>query len=264
MQINFYQVDSFTDKPYYGNPAGVVVLDAQADESWMRKIAEEMNLSETAFVYPISANNYNLRWFTPVAEVDLCGHATLAAAHILWEKEFVKKSEQIRFQTKSGELICCNNDGLIQMDFPKEEASEISVPEELLKGVGVEVLYTGKNRMDYIVEVESEKIVKNLTPDINMLKKAGMRGVIVTSRSDNSEFDFVSRFFAPAVGIEEDPVTGSAHCCLAPYWAKKLNKNQFKALQLSKRQGVLYLELNNDRVKISGNAVTVFEGRILY
>lgn len=264
MQQKFYQVDSFTTKPYSGNPAGVVVLDSAADEAWMQNIAGEMNLSETSFLYLLNENSYNLRWFTPNSEVDLCGHATLAAAHILWEKNLVNKTEEIKFQTKSGELTCKNNDGLIQMDFPKEEAQELSPPAELLSGLGVEGLYTGKNRMDHIIEVDSEETLKNITPDNNLLKKLDMRGVIVTSKSENPEYDFISRFFAPSVGIEEDPVTGSAHCCLAPYWAKKLNKTTFKALQVSKRQGVLYLELATDRVKISGNAVTVFIGYILH
>jgi len=263
MKTDFYQVDSFTERPYYGNPAAVVILDKAADEEWMARVAAEMNLSETAFLYSTGKNEYNLRWFTPAEEVDLCGHATLATAHILWEREFVNNSDDISFNTKSGKLICQNNNGLIAMDFPKEAPEESAVPEEVHKGLGVKLLYTGKNRMDYLVEVESEEVLKNLEPDFNLLKRLDSRGVIVTAHSDNPDFDFVSRFFAPALLIDEDPVTGSAHCCLAPYWAKKLNKTEFKAMQVSKRQGVLQVKLKGNRVIISGNAVTVFEGRIL-
>ncbi len=262
MKINYYQVDSFTKEPYFGNPAGVIILDKEADEYWMAKIAEEMNLSETSFLYYVSQNKYNLRWFTPTNEVDLCGHATLAAAHILWEK-FIEKNQNIIFETNSGELICKNDNDLIQMNFPKEEAFDTDPPKELLKSLDVNILYCGKNRFDYLVELESEDILKKINPDFNLLKKINARGIIITSKPSNNEYDFVSRFFAPNVGVNEDPVTGSAHCCLAPYWAKKLEKNKLKALQVSARRGILFLELFKDRVNISGNAITVFEGKIL-
>lgn len=264
MQLDFYQVDSFTDKPYRGNPAAVIVMDGAADEEWMQNVAMEMNLSETSFLYSIGENNYNLRWFTPGVEADLCGHATLAAAHILWEKEFVKKSDSIKFQTKSGELSCKTAKGLIEMDFPEEVPWEISPPQDLLNGIGVKPLFVGKNRMDYFVELVSETAVRELSPDFGLIKKIDTRGVIVTAKSDNPEFDFASRFFAPTCDVNEDPVTGSAHCALAPYWAKKFDKKELKAIQLSKRQGVLNLKVERHRVKISGSAVTVLEGRILY
>ncbi len=265
MAEDFYQVDAFTDKPFYGNPAAVVILDKAADEAWMRKVAEEMNLSETAFLHKVGTDEFILRWFTPLEEVDLCGHATLASAHILWEKAVVNGLADIKFNTGSGQLVCRkSSNGLIKMDFPREEAEKSEVPEAIYIGLGVKLLFTGKNRMDYLVEVESEEILRNLNPDFTALRKLDSRGVIVTARSENKDFDFVSRFFAPAVGIYEDPVTGSAHCCLAPYWAKKLGKTSFKALQVSKRRGILEIELVDDRVNIKGRAITVFKGTILF
>lgn len=262
MKVDFFQVDSFTNKPYYGNPAAVCILKDAPSEDWMKFVAREMNLSETAFVNQKSDGTFDLRWFTPVAEVELCGHATLAAAHILWERNILKPESKAKFHTRSGLLTCTKLDNNIEMDFPVEEANDTIAPDELIEGLKVNPVYVGRNRMDYLVEIESEKILSELQPEFDLLKKVDMRGVIVTSRS--SKYDFVSRFFAPAFGINEDPVTGSAHCCLAPYWSKKFNKNEFKVCQTSERRGELSLRLVNDRVFLSGEAITVFEGKILF
>jgi PhzF family phenazine biosynthesis protein len=255
--MKIYQVDSFTDKIFKGNPAGVCILRGAADEQWMQDVAMEMNLSETAFLYR-QGDGFNLRWFTPETEVDLCGHATLASAHILWETGVLQTHDEAVFFTKSGRLSAKKDQDYIILDFPAEEDVEAELPEDLGKSLGVKVKYAGRNRMDYIVEVESEEIVRSLKPDFEIMKRIGVRGVIVTSRSSNPEYDFVSRFFAPGVGVNEDPVTGSAHCCLGPYWEKRLVKDEFTAYQASKRGGILKVVAHGDRVFVGGKAVTVF------
>jgi PhzF family phenazine biosynthesis protein len=255
--MNIYQVDAFTDRIFSGNPAGVCILSAPRDDIWMLNVAKEMNLSETAFLIA-QGNGFNLRWFTPKREVDLCGHATLASAHILWETGILKTGEDARFFTKSGLLTASKKADLIELDFPSEEDSETSAPNELLEGLKVKPKYVGKNRMDYIVEIASENEVRDLDPDFEMLKKIDAKGIIVTSVSNTPEYDFVSRFFAPAYGIAEDPVTGSAHCCLGPYWKRKLNRIEFNAFQASERGGFLKVRIEKERVFISGKAVTVF------
>jgi len=255
--MKVYQVDAFTDRPFYGNPAGVCILDEPVDEQYMQNIAMEMNLSETAFLRK-QGEEYNLRWFTPETEIDLCGHATLASAHILWETGALDKDSEAVFNTKSGRLSARISGEYILLDFPAEIESRADAPEELKKALGVPFIYTGRNRMDYIVEVENEDVVRNLEPDFMLLKKVNTRGVIVTSRSDDPSFDFVSRFFVPGIGIDEDPVTGSSHCCLGPYWGKKLGKQSMNAYQASKRGGALTVSLAGDRVYLGGKAVTVF------
>ena len=255
--MRIYQVDAFTDKIFSGNPAGVCVLSAPRDDIWMQNVAKEMNLSETAFLIE-TEGGFNLRWFTPKKEVDLCGHATLASAHILWETGILQSSEEARFFTKSGLLSASKKAGLIELDFPSEDNAETSAPNELLEGLKVKPKYIGKNRMDYIVEIGSEDEVRRLEPDFELLKKIDARGIIVTSVSNTPEYDFVSRFFAPAYGIAEDPVTGSAHCCLGPYWKRRLNKKEFNAFQASERGGSLKVRVEKERVFISGKAVTVF------
>jgi len=255
--MKIYQVDSFTDKPFGGNPAGVCVLQGPADEKWMQDIAMEMNLSETAFLYK-QGDIYDLRWFTPEEEEDLCGHATLASAHILWETGVLEPDRKAVFKTRSGILSAVKKDGSIEMDFPSEAPTTAVAPDVLDRALSIPFLYAGRNRLDYIVEVDNEETVRKLEPEYSLLKKMDARGVIVTSRSDSAEFDFVSRFFAPVAGINEDPVTGSAHCCLAPYWGKKLGKSAMNAYQASKRGGVLKVTVNGDRVLIAGKAVTVF------
>lgn len=258
-----YQIDAFvTDKPFSGNPAAVCIVQKPAEEAWMQQIAMEMNLSETAFLVKQS-DGHNLRWFTPVAEVDLCGHATLASAHVLWETGLLEQNERARFHTKGGLLTATRNGALIELDFPSTPEKPSPAPVELLRALDVKPLYTGKNKFEYIIEVDSEEIVRNLQPDFELLKSIPMRGVIVTSRSLNTSYDFVSRFFGPGSGIAEDPVTGSAHCCLGPFWMKRLNKKEFIAYQASPRGGVLRVRVGDGRVYIAGKAVTVLQGELL-
>ncbi|MCX5752091.1 MAG: PhzF family phenazine biosynthesis protein [Candidatus Krumholzibacteria bacterium] len=261
MSENIFTVDSFTEKPFAGNPAGVCILPGPRDEGWMQSIAREMNLSETAFLYR-GKDGYNLRWFTPVAEVELCGHATLASAHILWETGDLAPKAQARFQTKSGLLTAARSGGLIELDFPAKPAEPADAPDGLIEALGVEPRYIGRNAFDYLVEVESQEIVRDCAPDIASLKKIRARGVIVTAAASSAGFDFVSRFFAPAVGVDEDPVTGSAHCCLGPYWGAKLGKTEMKAYQASARGGVVRVRLAEDRVFLGGHAVTILRGEL--
>lgn len=258
--MKIYQVDAFTEKPFSGNPAGVCVLNERLDEELMQKIAMEINLSDTAFLVK-EDEGYNLRWFTPNAEVDLCGHATLASAHILWEKGYLRKDQEAKFRTKSGLLTAKMNNSWIELNFPAVPEEEMEPPAELLEALEVEAVYIGKNKFDYLIEVKSEEIVRKIKPNFVKLVKVSARGVIVTSKA--KEYDFVSRFFAPEIGILEDPVTGSAHCCLGPYWQKKLNKDEFIAYQASERGGILKVKVLGDRVLISGKAVTVLEGELL-
>ncbi|NMO96532.1 PhzF family phenazine biosynthesis protein [Paenibacillus lemnae] len=253
--MNIYVVDAFTNQPYRGNPAAVLVLKETRSDSWLQEIASEMNHSETAFLLK-QKDSYQLRWFTPESEVDLCGHATLASAHILWEKGF-SQEEVLRFSTKSGVLTASRlEDGWICMNFPKETESPCIAPKDLSEGLGTEHVYVGKNRMDYLVEVDSEAILKNLKPDFTQWEKVDARGIIVTSQSQREGIDFVSRCFYPAVGVNEDPVTGSAHCCLGPYWASRLQKNELTAEQISFRPGYLKVKVLSERVDIQGQAVT--------
>jgi len=256
-----YQVDSFTDRAFSGNPAGVCILESAADEEWMQNVAREMAISETSFLYPENGG-YNLRWFAPDAEVDLCGHGTLATAHILWEKNYLERDETASFFTKSGLLTARLKGEWIELDFPVLPEESLDAPEGLLESLGIEAKYVGMNEFDYIVEVESESELRSMEPDLSMLAKVTTRGVIVTSLCESEEYDFVSRLFAPAIGIPEDPVTGSAHCCLGPYWMKKLGKDTFNAYQASARGGSLKVKVERDRVILSGQAVTVLEGNI--
>ena len=256
-----YQIDSFTDKPFTGNPAGVCILDEPADEKWMQNVAKEMAVSETAFLYP-EDDGYNLRWFAPDAEVDLCGHATMASAHILWETDYAQENETLKFSTKSGVLTANMNKGWIELDFPIIPVEKADAPEGLIESLGVEPIYVGINAFDYILELGSEKELRSIEPDFSRLADITTRGVSVTSASSSNEYDFVSRFFAPAIGIPEDPVTGSAHCCLGPYWMKKLNKSSFTAYQVSARGGFMKVDVKGERVILSGKAVTFLEGTI--
>ena len=255
------QVDAFTEKKFSGNPAAVCILSAPRDEVWMQNIAREMNLSETAFLVKRS-DGYDLRWFTPAVEVDLCGHATLASFHVLSEEGHVKSEETVRFHTRSGILTAKHNGDWIELDFPAMPPQPEQAPPELLRALNVKPTYVGKSRLDYLLEVESEDIVRNLKPDFTALKSFGVRGVIVTSKSRMKDFDFVSRFFAPGAGIDEDPVTGSSHCALGPYWQTILHKNEFMAYQASARGGIVKVRCINDRVLLGGKAVTVLRGEL--
>ena len=252
------QVGAFTDKPFAGNPAAVCVLPEAADEAWMQNVANEMNLSETAFLVQ-QEDGYNLRWFTPAVEVDLCGHATLASAHILWEQGLLPPDKQARFFTRSGLLSAVRKGAWIELDFPAEPEEQTAAPETLFRALGVDAQYVGKNRFDFLLEVESAETVRKMTPDFTLLSSISGRGFMVTSRSDSSQYDFISRFFAPAFGVNEDPVTGSAHCCLGPYWAKKLGKEELTAFQASARGGVVKVRVGDDRVYLGGQAVTVMQ-----
>jgi len=261
MQI--YQIDAFTDSAFAGNPAAVCILSEKMEDDWMQNLAAEMNLSETAFIYR-EGKNFNLRWFTPSSEVDLCGHATLASAHTLWEAGEVSSEETIDFDTKSGILTAEKNEKWIELNFPAEIEEAADIPENMTKALGqIEIVYSGKNRMDYLLEVESEEIVKNIEPDFDLLKKIDTRGIIVTAISASDKYDFVSRFFAPNIGITEDPVTGSAHCCLGPYWSEKLNKNSLIGFQASERGGTVRVKADGNRINLSGKAVTIFRGELL-
>jgi PhzF family phenazine biosynthesis protein len=262
MTTPIVQVDAFTDHAFAGNPAAVCLLDEARDERWMQNVAREMNLSETAFLVP-RKDGYDLRWFTPEAEVDLCGHATLASAHVLWEEDILDKQETARFHTRSGLLSATRKEGWIEMDFPAELQKPAIAPPALTSALGTTPVYLGKNRFDYLVELESEEALRSLHPDIALLKTIPARGVIVTAPTDSKDYDFVSRFFAPAVGINEDPVTGSAHCCLGPYWQKRLKKDIFTAYQASARGGIVRVTVQGDRVLLGGQAVTVLRGELL-
>jgi PhzF family phenazine biosynthesis protein len=262
MGQEIFQVDAFTDTPFKGNPAAVCILPQAADDGWMQKLAIEMNLSETAFLVR-KDDGYNLRWFTPAVEVDLCGHATLASAHILWETGLLAADEPARFFTRSGLLTAERQGDWIQLDFPSEPASTVPAPENLDQALGVHATLVAKNRFDYLVEVDTEDLVRSLTPDYVLLSLISSRGFMVTSRSGSSDIDFVSRFFAPAFGINEDPVTGSAHCCLGPYWADRLNKRELTAYQASARGGIVRVRVSEERVYLLGQAVTVMRGVLL-
>ncbi|NIL95538.1 MAG: PhzF family phenazine biosynthesis isomerase [Woeseiaceae bacterium] len=255
-------IDAFSDKPFAGNPAAVCLLGEERDTSWMQAVAREMNLSETAFVRPADGG-FLLRWFTPLVEVDLCGHATLAAAHALWEEGIASLNEDIRFQTRSGELICGRREGLLEIDFPSTPAEPSEFPDLLSRGLGVTPQYCGRSQFDALILVESEQQLRTIDPDFRLLRDLPYRGIIVTSAAEDPRFDFVSRFFAPRVGIDEDPVTGSAHCALAPFWHERLGKPEMRAYQASRRGGEIWLRLEDERVIISGKAVTVLRSMLL-
>ncbi len=254
------QVDAFTSVPFAGNPAAVFVLPAAADETWMRNVAREMNLSETAYLHP-EADGYRLRWLTPAVEVDLCGHATLASAHVLWEEGHLTADQTARFYTRSGLLTCEKHGDWIEMDFPAKLEQPADAPAQLAEALGTELKYVGRNQFDYLVEVADEETLRSLKPNQYLLRQMPVRGVIVTSRS--SKYDFVSRFFAPGAGVDEDPVTGSAHTALAPFWGQKLGKTEMTGFQASARGGVVKVHVAGDRVILSGQAVTVLRGELL-
>ena len=262
MGLTIYQVDSFTDKPFSGNPAAVCILDELQGEGWMQNVAREMNLSETAFLHK-QEEGYNLRWFTPAVEVALCGHATLASAHILWEIGLLSSTEQAIFHTLSGPLMANKKGKWIEMNFPATKEEEANAPAGLIEALGVKAKYIGKNKFDYLVEVESEAVVRAIKPDIGLLQKVAARGVIVTSLADSGEYNFVSRFFAPNAGVNEDPVTGSAHCCLSPFWSGRLGNDELVGYQASARGGVVKVRSAGDRVILGGQAVTVMRGELL-
>jgi PhzF family phenazine biosynthesis protein len=262
MTIPLFHVDAFTDKPFAGNPAAVCILPEERPDFWMQQVGAEMNLSETAFLQQRD-DGFRLRWFTPKVEVDLCGHATLASAHVLWEEGHAQPDEIIRFHTRSGILKAVRQQDIIELDFPLIPEEPATPPPGLADALGVPLRYVGKGRFDYLVELESEATLRKLAPNFRVLAGLSIRGLIVTSRSARPKFDFVSRFFAPGAGIDEDPVTGSAHCCLAAYWQKHLRKDSFVAYQASARGGVVRVRVQRDRAILGGQAATVSRGELL-
>jgi predicted PhzF superfamily epimerase YddE/YHI9 len=263
MPLPLYIVDAFTAHRFSGNPAAVCLLDRNREPNWMQSVAAEMNLSETAFLLP-EINGWRLLWFTPKIEVDLCGHATLAAAHVLWATAALRREQPAVFHTRSGRLTCINSESWIEMDFPAEPAVDIPAPDGILaalclEGIAIAII---RNRFDCLVEVPDETAVRQSAPDMRLLSQLPVRGTILTVRSDDSHYDFISRFFAPSVGVDEDPVTGSAHCFLAPHWSPKLGKQKMRGYQASPRGGIVGVELRADRVLLSGQAVTVMRGEL--
>lgn len=256
-----FGVDAFADRPFAGNPAAVCVLDSPADPAWMQALAREMNLSETAFLWP-EGGAWRLRWFTPRVEVDLCGHATLASAHVLW-RHLQRPEPRLAFETRSGRLYATREGARIGLDFPAPEAVAAPLPEAIAAALGgVRPVWSGRAESDWIVVLESAAAVRALDPDPGLLARAPARGVAVTARDESGAHDIVSRFFAPAVGVDEDPVTGSAHARMARYWAAVLGKDRLRAYQASARGGELELRLRGDRVELWGTAVTVWSGGV--
>ncbi len=263
MGTKIYQVDAFTDKPFAGNPAAVCILEKQADATWMQNIAAEMNLSETAFLAPRD-DGWDLRWFTPTVEVKLCGHATLASAHTLWEAGHLAGDSVARFHSASGLLTAERKGSWIELDFPAQPVEGvIESTQELAETLGVSVVAAYRAGWTQLVQVENESAVRQLTPDFTALKAAPFSSAIVTAASDSPDYDFVSRFFAPGFGIDEDPVTGAAHCTLGPFWAQPLGKDKLVGYQASARGGLVKVAVAGERVKLAGQAVTTLRGELV-
>src|SRR5438552_8696577 len=252
MGLRIVQVDAFADRAFRGNPAAVCVLPQARGEPWMKDVAREMNLAETAFLHPENGD-YRLRWFTPAVEVALCGHATLASAHVLWEDGHLPAGRQARFHTKSGLLTADRRGEWIELDFPATPAARAPAPAGLTDALGATARWVGRSNFDYLVELESEDHVRALEPDFASLERVDARGVMVTSRATTRGYDFVSRFFAPRVGVREDRATGSAHCALGPFWSERLNKTEMTAYQASPRGGVVRVRLHGPRVVLGGH-----------
>lgn len=261
MSLPLIHVDAFAPTPFAGNPAAVCLLERPAEAGWMQAVAAEINLPETAFVVA-QADGFGLRWFTPTIEVDLCGHATLASAHVLWEEGRLAPAMAARFHTRSGVLTAARCDDWIELDFPSEPARAEEAPAALLGALGVAAKWTGRNRFDWLVEVDGEGTVRGLAPDLVRLAEVPTRGVIVTASGDDVRHDFVSRFFAPRAGIPEDPVTGSAHCCLGPFWSARLGRSELTGYQASRRGGTVRVRVGETRTVLAGQAVTVVRGTL--
>lgn len=264
MRQSIVQVDAFTQKKFRGNPAAVCVLSSPQDDQWLQFIAREMNLSETAFLMG-AHQQYDLRWFTPATEVPLCGHATLASAHVLWTEGYADPSQELQFKTKSGILTARYQNDWIELNFPVSRSQDIPPITKLGDALGVPIKTVSYNSLGYLVEIATVEQVSQLQPNFTLLQQLPISNVIVTSKAAvSSEYDFVSRFFAPGLGINEDPVTGAAHCCLAPYWRDRLQKDQMIAYQASERGGVVKINYNGgDRVNLWGQAVTVMRGELV-
>ena len=262
MGLKIVQVDAFADRPFHGNPAAVCLLPAARGEPWMQDVAREMNLAETAFLHPENGD-YRLRWFTPAVEVALCGHATLASAHVLWEEGYLPATRDARFHTQSGVLTARRTGDWIELDFPATPPTPAPAPAGLAAALRAATRWVGRSKFDYLVELDNEDAVRGLKPDLTALERVDARGVIVTSRATTPGFDFVSRFFAPQSGVPEDPVTGSAHCALAPFWSDRLHKTELTGYQASARGGVVRARLAGDRVVLGGQAITVLRGELV-
>lgn len=262
MKLPLYQVDAFTSRPFSGNPAAVCLLPAWRDNAWLQRVAAEMNLSETAYLVR-RGDEWELRWFTPKVEVALCGHATLASAHVLYEASHAPSDGPIAFHTQSGVLKAARRGEFIELDFPLKPSAPAETPPGLAEALGVRLVHVGRSEFDCLVEVESEPMLRSLRPDFRRLAALPVRGLIVTCRADDPQYDFVSRFFAPGAGIDEDPVTGSSHCCLAAYWRDKLGKSEFVAWQASPRGGEVRVRIAGDRAHLAGKAVTILQGELL-
>jgi predicted PhzF superfamily epimerase YddE/YHI9 len=260
--LRYFVVDAFTDRPFTGNPAAVVLLDRWPDDAWLQNVAMEMNLAETAYLVP-NAQGFDLRWFTPKVEVDLCGHATLASALILAHRGQLAEGSSVDFSTRSGVLGALRQGTRIELNFPALTTEGCTPPPGLLETLNVSARYVGRSKFDYLVEVESASAVRAMDPDFRRLAAIDCRGVIITAASDEPRFDFVSRFFAPAVGIDEDPVTGSAHCLLAPFWGTRLGKSKMVGYQASLRGGTVDVELLGQRVMLGGEGRIFSSGEIL-
>lgn len=263
MTHTLFQVDAFTKDPFRGNPAGVCLLEEPESDEWMQALAAEMNLSETAYLLP-EGDAWRLRWFTPTTEVDLCGHATLASARVLFERHPELRDDLIKFQTRSGELSARWVNGAVELDFPAMVFKGITVDARMPRILGFHPIGAVFSGNYFLFEAIDEQLIREAQPNILGLKALPMPEVIITAKSEDDELDFVSRFFAPQLGVDEDPVTGSAHCLLAPYWAKKLGKTELKAYQASKRGGDLHLRLVEDRVRITGYAKMIFQADFLF
>jgi PhzF family phenazine biosynthesis protein len=259
--LRIVQIDAFADRPFAGNPAAVCLLPGPRDDRWLHSVAMEMNLSETAFLLR-EGDGFRLRWFTPAVEVDLCGHATLASAHFLWEEGHLRPNQPARFHTRSGLLTAERSGDWIELDFPALPTEPSPAPPGLVEALSVSPGFVGKSRFDYLLELESEAALRALRPNFTLLETVAARGIIVTARAA-APYDFVSRFFAPQSGVNEDPVTGSAHCALGPYWASRLGKNELLAFQASARGGVVKVRAAGDRVRLGGRAITVLRGELL-
>lgn len=264
MSLELFGIDSFTDRAFRGNPAAVCLLQTMPDDAWMANVAAEMNLSETAFVLREGegqGDGWRLRWFTPKVEVKLCGHATLAAAHALWEARLLNADQEARFHTLSGLLTARRDGAWIEMDVPADPPQPAEIPAPLVEALGARPVSGCRAGWSWLVELADEAAVRAVNPDFAAMQSP-YGSAIITSRSNDPAYDFVCRFFAPALGINEDPVTGAAHCVLAPFWAQRLGKTKMVSHQVSARGGVVKVAVAGERVKLSGQAVTVFRGHL--
>ena len=263
METKIFQVDAFAEEPFQGNPAGVCLLREEASDPWMQSVAMEMNLSETAFIWP-RGDEFTIRYFTPLVEIPLCGHATLAGAHVLWEEDRVPPAESIVFHAREDRLEAGCEAAWIRLDFPAKPVVDADIPGRLEAALGAKSRAAFRwPEIGYLVELGSEPAVRDLEPDLGLLCKGKYGGIIVTARCESGPYDFVSRFFAPEIGIDEDPVTGIAHCCLGPYWAARLGRTELTGHQVSRRGGVVKIRMKGDRVELLGQAVTVIRGRLV-